>query len=160
MADTLVELINEGKDITEHLTDSERDRFEASESVIHKGLRTFIEVGRALADIKNSRLYREAYPGYTFEKYCKEVWDLSRGHANRQIDSYQVIQNLKSKCLQLETFSENAPEQTQDQEEKCTGCPHRKALANTKYKGVKIPNEHGKCTRPEEIGRASCRETV
>ena len=70
MADTLVELIQEGKDITEHLTDSERDRFEVCESIVHKGLSTFIEVGGALADINNNRLYREAYPGYTFEKYC------------------------------------------------------------------------------------------
>ncbi len=151
MAETLAELIHEGKDITEHLTDSERDRFDSCESIIHKGLSTFMEVGRALADINNNRLYREAYPGYTFEKYCKEAWDLSRGYAYQQIGGYETVTLLTSKMSAiadiLETPSEEIPDQ---QEEKCTDCGFREALTN-KTKGVKIPGEPGKCTRPEGL---------
>jgi len=151
MADTLVGLIEDGKDITTHLMDTEKERFEVCEGVIRKGLNTFLEVGQSLAEIRDNRLFREDYPKYTFEKYCKEVWDLSRGHAYRQIDSYQTIQNLESKCLQLETFSKTDPDQPQDEDTpKCTDCGFREALA-AKTKGVKIPNEYGKCIRPEGL---------
>jgi hypothetical protein len=44
---------------------------EECESVIRSGLKTFVEVGHALLEIRGRRLYRQA--GFrTFEKYCRE----------------------------------------------------------------------------------------
>jgi hypothetical protein len=59
------------------------------ERIVNKGLGTFIEVGLALVEIRDRRLYREA--GYTaFERYCRERWGWSRQHAYRLIDGAQV----------------------------------------------------------------------
>jgi hypothetical protein len=148
MAETLVELIQEGKDITEHLLDSQKERLEVCEIIIHKGLHTFLEVGQALAEIRDDRLYRETH--LTFEKYCKEVWDLSKGYANQQIGGYQTVSLLESKMAAIAAISKTSSEETPDQEKKCTDCGFREALAN-KTKGVKIPGEPGKCTRPEGL---------
>ncbi|MBU0972642.1 MAG: hypothetical protein KKC20_18495 [Proteobacteria bacterium] len=138
-------------DITIHLSEPEKVRFEECEGIIKKGLNTFLEVGRALAEIRDNRLYREAYPGYTFERYCKNVWDLSKGYANQQIGGYQTVILLESKMAAIAAISETDPEAPQDQtEEKCMDCEFRKALAN-KAKGVKIGIASGKCTRPEGL---------
>ncbi|MCP3940038.1 MAG: hypothetical protein GY710_00955 [Desulfobacteraceae bacterium] len=148
MPETAREFIEEGKDITIHLMDEEKVRFEVCEGIIKKGLNTFLEVGRALAEIRDNRLFREAYPKYTFEKYCKEVWDLSKGYAYQQIGGYETVALLESKLSAIADNFKSETKQISDQpEEKCTDCEHRKAMAN-KTKGVKIPNEFGKCTRP------------
>jgi hypothetical protein len=62
------------------------------EGVIERGLQTFIEVGRALLEIRDSRLYRENYS--TFEAYCRERWGMSRAHAYRQIEAAQVAEMM------------------------------------------------------------------
>jgi hypothetical protein len=59
-----------------------RDRIEL-EKVISKGWETFLEVGRALATIRDRRLYRDRYG--SFEEYCREKWEFSKTHANRLI---------------------------------------------------------------------------
>ena len=46
------------------------------ETVIESGIRTFVDVGRALLEIRDSRLYRESYP--TFDEYCRERWGFGR----------------------------------------------------------------------------------
>jgi hypothetical protein len=58
------------------------------ERVIEKGMQTFIEVGNALLEIRESQLYRASYP--TFEAYCRERWGWSRIHAHRHIDAARV----------------------------------------------------------------------
>ncbi|MBA3011108.1 MAG: hypothetical protein KKF12_18080 [Proteobacteria bacterium] len=113
MADTVTDLIKEGKDITIELTDSEKVRFQECEKIIKKGLNTFLEVGGSLAEIRDNRLYRETHK--TFEKYCKDIWDISRMHAHRQIQSYQMVLFLEEKCNQLVTNSELDPEETPPQ---------------------------------------------
>lgn len=149
MTETTADLIKSGTNITEVLTDTERTNLSQCEQVIEKGLNTFLEVGKALADIRDNRLYRESHK--TFEKYCKEVWDLGKSYATRQICGYETVTLLESKMVPIGTKNDFRPESEADQiEEKCTDCPHRKALAN-KNKGVKIPNEYGKCTRPEGL---------
>jgi hypothetical protein len=59
------------------------------ERVIERGQQTFIEVGRALLEIRDRRLYRETHA--TFEAYCRERWGWSRRHANRQIEAARVV---------------------------------------------------------------------
>jgi hypothetical protein len=63
------------------------------EATIRRGLSTFIEVGNALAEIRDARLYREQ--GFrTFEDYCLKRWRWGRNYANKQIAAARVIQNL------------------------------------------------------------------
>jgi len=69
-----------------------RQRLEACEAVIDQGLRTFFEVGKALTEIRDDRLYQENYQ--SFEGYCLERWNISRPHAYRLIDAAEVVQNL------------------------------------------------------------------
>lgn len=73
------------------------DRTEASrlatlEATIERGLGTFVEVGEALREIRDGRLYREQYG--TFEGYCREQWGISRSHAHRTIEAADVAATL------------------------------------------------------------------
>lgn len=63
------------------------------ESMIERGLSTFIEVGQALLEIRSRRLYN-AQGFKTFEDYCRERWRFSRQHAARLIESALVAQVL------------------------------------------------------------------
>lgn len=74
------------------LTTDETRRLKECERVIQRGLATFYEVGNALAEIRESRLYRISYA--TFEDYCRERWQMSRFYAHRLIDASQVVDNL------------------------------------------------------------------
>jgi len=69
-------------------TEAEATRFAELESVIAGGLQTFVEVGAALLEIRDIRLYRASHR--TFEAYCRERWGMSRTHANRTIRAAEV----------------------------------------------------------------------
>lgn len=62
------------------------------EAVIERGLATFIEVGTALLEIRDGRLYKPEFA--TFEDYCRERWKWGRNYANKQIAAAQVVRNL------------------------------------------------------------------
>lgn len=66
----------------------ERSRLEQLESVIERGLATFVEVGEALAEIRDSRLYLESHG--SFEDYCRQRWGLGRSRAYQLIDAAAV----------------------------------------------------------------------
>ena len=137
-------------DVIELLNDTELAHLRKCEDIIKSGLNTFLEVGRALAEIRDNRLYRAEYK--TFERYCKDVWDISRMHAHNQINGYETVRLLESKCKQLFTNSaEESPESITDEKwsgyDQCLSCEHRKAMANRAFKGVSIPGAPGKCTR-------------
>lgn len=74
------------------LTKAENKRLVECEGVIERGLNTFYEVGAALAEIRESRLYRISHG--TFEDYCRERWGMNRAHANRLISAAGVVDNL------------------------------------------------------------------
>jgi hypothetical protein len=42
-----------------------------------------VEVGNAIREIRDSRLYRERYA--TFEDYCRERWGWGRNYVNKQV---------------------------------------------------------------------------
>lgn len=50
----------------------ESTRLAELEHVIERGLTTFVEVGQALMEIRDSRLYRDTHAA--FEDYCRERW--------------------------------------------------------------------------------------
>lgn len=74
------------------LSPRENKELRRLEDVIEAGLRTFIEVGRALIDIRDQRLYRGAHA--TFDDYCRDRWGMSKTHANRLIASAVTVENL------------------------------------------------------------------
>lgn len=59
------------------------------EQVIAKGLATFVEVGDALAEVRDLRLYQASHD--TFEAYCDERWGLSRKRAYDLIGASEVV---------------------------------------------------------------------
>ena len=72
----------------ERLYLEERQRLSVLEGVIEQGLSAFVEVGEALLEIRNSRLYRESH--YTFGDYCRERWELDKPYAHRLIVAAEV----------------------------------------------------------------------
>lgn len=74
------------------ISDSELAQLKAYESIIEHGLKTFTEVGSALMDIRDKRLYRADYE--TFEDYCHERWSMSRFYAHRIIEAASITTNL------------------------------------------------------------------
>lgn len=63
------------------------------ESIIADGLRTFVEVGRALAEIRDGKLYKEG--GFkTFEAYCRRRWEMGRSRAYQLIDASAFVSNV------------------------------------------------------------------
>lgn len=59
-----------------------------AEVVIERGLSTFLQVGDALANINDGRLYREEYD--TFEAYCRGRWAMSARRARQLMDAAQM----------------------------------------------------------------------
>jgi hypothetical protein len=59
------------------------------EQRIERGLKSFLDVGSALAEIRDSRLYRLTHA--TFEDYCRQRWNLSRPRAYEMIGAAEVV---------------------------------------------------------------------
>jgi len=82
-------------DILQEMTPEE---LEEREQVITEGMQTFIEVGEALADIRDRKGYKHNYG--TFEEYCKQRWGLTARHCRNLIGASKVAtiagQNGKS----------------------------------------------------------------
>lgn len=69
-----------------------RAELHACEDIIERGQQTFVEVGRALARIRDERLYREG--GYTsFDDYCQARWSMKRRYAYDLMASAEVSAN-------------------------------------------------------------------
>jgi hypothetical protein len=71
----------------------EKDRFAQLEAIVQKGLETFMEVGAALLEIRDRKLYQESYG--TFEDYCRGRWTLSAKYAHRLVSAYEVVTDLR-----------------------------------------------------------------
>jgi hypothetical protein len=84
--------VSEVVSIASVLSEDEKTRLAALEKKVSRGLKTYIEVGRALLEIRDARLYRGQHG--TFEEYCRVRWDLSARHARRVIDAAHVANVL------------------------------------------------------------------
>ena len=74
------------------LVPAEHARLAELEAVVERGLQMFVEVGLALAEIRDGRLYRHTHG--TFEAYLDERWGWSRSHGYRLIDGARVAELL------------------------------------------------------------------
>lgn len=75
--------------MTDLLTASESTALAEHEAVIERGIKTFYEVGMALADIRDRRLYRAEHG--TFEDYCQQRWQMSRRRAYQMIEAADAV---------------------------------------------------------------------
>jgi hypothetical protein len=70
----------------------ERTRLAELETVVEQGLQTFIDVGLALKEIRDSKLYRQTHA--TFENYLDKRWQMSRRTGYKYIEAVGVVQNV------------------------------------------------------------------
>jgi hypothetical protein len=78
--------------LKERLDTTERGRFRRLEATVAEGISSFVVVGEALKEIRDSKLYRESYK--TFEKYVDEKWGLERRRAYQLIEASDTKANL------------------------------------------------------------------
>ena len=77
----------------------ESRRLAELEKMIAKGKQTFVEVGLALAEIRDLRLYKREYS--SFSEYCREKWGWNKSYAYYMIDSAEVVKALPEKVSTL-----------------------------------------------------------
>jgi len=77
-----------------NLTSDEAARLDECEHIIRRGLATFVDVGTALLEIRDNRLYRAQYE--TFEDYCADHWNMSARRANQLVSASEVVFNIQS----------------------------------------------------------------
>ncbi len=83
-------------EVIEPLTRTELSRMgqleETIEQTIERTISAFREIGPALKEIRDGRLYRATHD--TFESYCKERWKYGRQYAYMMIGSADVVANV------------------------------------------------------------------
>lgn len=76
------------------LSSSEAARLEECERIIFRGMTAFLEVGDALVEIHDGRLYRRTHK--TFDGYCRERLGMGKSRAHQLIDAAKVVLNLST----------------------------------------------------------------
>jgi len=76
----------------ETLTELEQSKLAQCERTISKGLAQFVDVGNALLEIRDQRLYRAEYKN--FDSYCRAKWGWSYQRSNQYIASANVAKTL------------------------------------------------------------------
>lgn len=69
------------------------ERLVKLETLIARNQEGFYKIGKALKEIRDNRLYKQAF-FKSFEAYTRERWDMGKSHAYRLIQFYEVIYNL------------------------------------------------------------------
>ena len=71
----------------------EREELGQLEAVIERGQQTFVEVGQALAAIRDRRGYRH-FGFTTFERYLQQRWGWSRQRGYQLMRAAEVVTHL------------------------------------------------------------------
>jgi len=69
------------------------DRLTQLENVIETNQRKFYQIGKALKQIRDERLFRDVLFD-RFETYVKDRWDMARSQAYRLIEAATILDNL------------------------------------------------------------------
>jgi hypothetical protein len=86
-------ILSESDDAAGGNTTIHQRSLEQLETAIRNGLRTVMEVGEALLEIRNRRLYRKQ--GFRiFDSYCRNRWRWNRSYVYRHIAAAEVGHNL------------------------------------------------------------------
>lgn len=83
--------------MTAAISITESSRLEKLEAVIQRGLSNFVEVGEALLEIRDGKLYRESHA--TFEDYCRDKWNMAQQSATRFMRAAETVTALKSEPI-------------------------------------------------------------
>jgi len=75
------------------LDNTQRARLKELEAIVEQEVQTFYQVGKALEEIREHKLYRETHK--TFEAYCQDKWGIARQTANRLISAARVTEILE-----------------------------------------------------------------
>jgi N6-adenosine-specific RNA methylase IME4 len=78
------------------LSSAERERLASLEAVVARGLESFLEVARALLEIRERRLYRATHA--SFEAYVGERWGLARRTAYGYLEAARVAENVPAQA--------------------------------------------------------------
>jgi hypothetical protein len=92
--------------VTTALTIDEGKRLATIETMIERGFKSFVESGKALAVVRDEKLYRASYK--TFDEYCKGRWGLERSYADRLIKSAEVVNRIVDKTTPMGVKTETA----------------------------------------------------
>jgi hypothetical protein len=76
------------------LTTTDTTRLRECEDKIDRSLRSFVDIGDALLEIRESRLYRDEHT--TFERYCQARWNITKSRANQLISASRLVENLEN----------------------------------------------------------------
>lgn len=76
------------------LSDTELSDLKRCEQIITGGFDTFVQVGKALLEIRDRRLYREQHP--TFEEYLSDRWGMSRSRCYQLIQAATITSSLST----------------------------------------------------------------
>src|SRR5438093_10102446 len=74
------------------LSPSEAERLTDCEAVIGRGLKSFVEVGSALLEISDKRLYRATHA--TFKAYVEDKWKLKVRRAYQLCEAAEVVNQM------------------------------------------------------------------
>jgi hypothetical protein len=74
------------------LSADETGRLAELEHIVDRGMDAFVEVGQALAEIRDRRLYRATHR--IFEDYCRDRWGFGRTRAHRLIEAAEIVEML------------------------------------------------------------------
>jgi hypothetical protein len=77
----------------------ESERLEELEKLIAKGQKTFVEVGLALAEIRDLRLYKREYA--SFREYCQKKWGWEKRYTQYVIAGAEAVRSLPEKTRTL-----------------------------------------------------------
>lgn len=83
------------------LAPEEQRRLEGLEAIIDSGMQSFVVVGKALAAVRDGRLYRGTHR--TFESYVSDRWGWTRATAYDYIAASDVQENVRP-VVQLPTL--------------------------------------------------------
>jgi hypothetical protein len=79
------------------LTLSEGSRLAELEAVVERGFQTFIDVGQALQEIRDGRLYRATHA--TFAEYCRERFGFSDSRGRQLIAAAKTVTDVTLRGL-------------------------------------------------------------
>lgn len=63
-------------------------------TLVNHGIRTFKEVGAALAEIRDEKLYLDEFN--TFEEFCRQKWDIGQSRAYQLMDASQSAKDVST----------------------------------------------------------------
>lgn len=137
---------------TELISTTEQQDFARLDDVVRRGLATFVEIGRALAEIRDRKLYRIGFS--TFEAYLSHEHGLTPRRGRQIIDAAAVrielsegknfspLPSTESHCAELATYADADRQEVWQQvveEAEKTGKPITARLINEIGKPYREP---------------------